>query len=61
MSVRNWAVVGVHIEDAEVAPIELFERYEDARDSMLGRIHVLVDESGLRPISMIAGRMLTFI
>lgn len=47
MSVCNWAVVGVRIDDAEVAPIEVFERYEDARDSMLGKIHTLVDESDL--------------
>lgn len=47
MSACNWAVVGVRTEDSEVAPIEFFERYEDARDSMLGKIHTLVDESGL--------------
>lgn len=46
MSACNWAVVGVRIEDAEVAPIEVFERYEEARDSMLCKIHALVDESG---------------
>lgn len=47
MSACNWAVVGVRTEDAEVAPIEVFERYEDARESMLCKIHALVDESGL--------------
>lgn len=47
MSACSWAVVGIRTKDAEIAPIELFERYEDARDSMLGKIHALVDESGL--------------
>ena len=61
MTAYNWAVVGVHVEDAKLTPVELFEEYEDARESMLCRIHTLVDESGLGPISMIAGRMLTFI
>lgn len=47
MSACNWAVVGVYVEDAEVTPIEVFERYEDARGSMLCKIHALVDESSL--------------
>lgn len=47
MSACNWAVVGVHIEDAEVAPIEVFEKYGDARESMLGKIRDLVEETDL--------------
>lgn len=47
MTAYNWAVVGVHVEDAKLTPVELFEEYEDARESMLCRIHTLVDESGL--------------
>lgn len=48
MSACKWAVVGVHVEDAGLVPIELFEEYEGARKSMLCRIQALVDESGLR-------------
>ena len=47
MTANNWAVVGIHVEDAELMPIVLFEKYEDARESMLCRIHARVDESGL--------------
>lgn len=47
MTAYRWAVIGIHVDDAELAPVELFERYEDARESMLCRVHALVDESGL--------------
>lgn len=47
MSACNWAVVGVRTEDAEVAPIGVFEKYEDARDSMLCKIRDLIEEAGL--------------
>ena len=29
MTAYNWAVVGVHVEDAKLTPVELFEEYED--------------------------------
>lgn len=48
MTAYRWAVIGIHVDDAELTPVELFERYEDARESMLCRVHALVDESGLR-------------
>lgn len=47
MTAYRWAVIGIHVDDAELTPVELFERYEDARESMLCRVHALVDELDL--------------